>query len=70
VPFARFIEPPLTTVHQPTEEIGRWAAVTLIGMIERGHSGPDPEAAGEPERRMPVELVVRGSTGPPRAAER
>lgn len=70
VPFARFVEPPLTTVHQPTDEIGRWAAATLISMIARGHAGPDPDAVGEPERRMPVELVVRGSTARPPTARR
>lgn len=47
----------LTTVHQPLEESGRIAAEILIAEIEGHNDGPT-------YRELPVELVVRESTGP------
>jgi LacI family transcriptional regulator len=47
----------LTTVAQPLEEIGRLGADLLL----RAVSGEDV-----PSRRMPLEIVARGSTAPPR----
>jgi len=62
-PAARHTTPPLTTVAQPQEEKGRLAAEWLIEDIERGEASP-------PRRRLlPTELVVRGSTAPPRQRE-
>jgi DNA-binding LacI/PurR family transcriptional regulator len=56
VPESATTDPPLTTVAQPIAEIGRRA----VGMILDG--------ADEPRREtLEVSLVVRGSTGPPRA---
>jgi LacI family transcriptional regulator, galactose operon repressor len=57
VPLAQRVSPPLTTVRQPIDEIGRLATATLLDVI----AGRDP---GELER-CPVELVVRESTAPP-----
>ncbi|MDQ0577554.1 LacI family DNA-binding transcriptional regulator [Agromyces albus] len=57
VPLAQRVSPPLTTVRQPIDEIGRLATATLFEVI----AGRDP---GELER-CPVELVVRESTAPP-----
>jgi len=57
VPLAQRVSPPLTTVRQPIDEIGRLATATLLEVI----GGRDP---GELER-CPVELVVRESTAPP-----
>jgi len=56
---ARF-SPPLTTVRLPHYELGRSAAELLLERLD------DPAAAS---RRivLPTELVVRGSTAPPRA---
>jgi DNA-binding LacI/PurR family transcriptional regulator len=59
-PAARHTTPPLTTVAQPQEEKGRLAAEWLIEDIERG------EASSPRRRLLPTELVVRGSTAPPR----
>lgn len=50
------ITPGLTTINVPTSELGRKAAAAIIDMLE----GEMPEAPIE----VPVELVVRGSTGP------
>ncbi len=53
--FAAFVDPPLTTIRQPGQEIGRRAMAQLVKIL-----------AGErvAERRLilPTELVVRGST--------
>ena len=54
VPAAADAHPALTTVRQPHREKGRRAAALLLR--------PDP---GRDEHRLPVELVVRDSSGPP-----
>ena len=58
VPWMDMVEPGITTVAQPTFELGRWAASLLLRRAE------------DPLRRPHVEcleprLVLRGSTGPP-----
>jgi DNA-binding LacI/PurR family transcriptional regulator len=55
--FMNCTDPPLTTVRQPIEAIGRAAIAMLVGQME-GSSVPAEELFFEPE------LVVRGSTGP------
>lgn len=61
--FAAFLHPPLTTVRVPIREIGEQAGRYLLARL-RG------EAPGAPAP-LPVELVVRSSTGPaPGAASR
>ena len=54
IPFAEISNPRLTTVATPLAELGRLAAVSLIGAIQTGEL---PEAVV-----LPVELVVREST--------
>ncbi|MFF5992666.1 LacI family DNA-binding transcriptional regulator [Prauserella flavalba] len=54
--FAAFLHPPLTTVRLPIGEIGREAARYLVGRL---HGKPV-----HAPKRLPVELVVRASTGP------
>src|SRR3954471_23530901 len=49
-------DPPLTTVRQPIEAIGRAAVEMLVGQVE-GSPVADEELFFEPE------LVARGSTG-------
>jgi alanine racemase len=61
-PAARQATPPLTTIAQPHEEKGRLAAQLLTEAIERGGA---PRGRSHSEI-LPTELVVRGSTGPPR----
>jgi len=58
IPEASFFEPPLTTVHQDFDVVGRHCVTLLLEQIE--HRGSSP-------RRLAVEptLVVRASTAPP-----
>ncbi|MFI8824985.1 LacI family DNA-binding transcriptional regulator [Streptomyces sp. NPDC053431] len=58
--FMTCTEPPLTTVRQPIEAMGR-AAVDLLGAQIQGSAAHPGELLFEPE------LVVRGSTAPPPA---
>jgi DNA-binding LacI/PurR family transcriptional regulator len=59
LPFARVFEPPLTTIKIDAGELGATAFELLAAMM----AGEPPP----PGRILPVELVVRGSTAPPRA---
>jgi LacI family repressor for deo operon, udp, cdd, tsx, nupC, and nupG len=54
--FMTCTDPPLTTVRQPIEAMGRAAVALLVSQIA-GHQVPTDEMFFEPE------LVVRGSTG-------
>ena len=53
--------PPLTTMRQPREKIGRIAAETLINILEGNVLSSDPVRV-----LLQSELVVRESTAPPR----
>lgn len=54
--------PPLTTIRQPIREMANAA----IEMLERVVGETDLASAAKPEKmRLPYELVVRGSAGPP-----
>lgn len=57
IPFARYVTPSLTTIAQPTEEIGAACARILFDLIE----GNPPETA---QTFLPHELLVRDSTAP------
>ena len=54
--YATFVSPPLTTIRQDKAALGEQAAAVLVEMID------DP-AAEPPQLMLPVELIVRGSTG-------
>jgi LacI family transcriptional regulator len=63
IPFAAMTDPPLTTVREPFQEMGYQAADMLFKII----------AGRKLTRRnitLPVELVVRKSTAPPRKEKR
>ena len=62
MPFADLLDPPLTTARQPADEMGRGGVRALVGLI-RGE-------AVAPVSRLPTELVVRQSVGPPPASPR
>lgn len=55
LPFARYADPPLTTVRQPIREVGQTCAEILLALIE----GRKPKGVV-----FPTELVVRNSSGP------
>lgn len=58
MPLAEVASPGLTTVHFPMAEVGINAAAYLLNALG--------ESAEVPESELPVRLVIRGSTAPPR----
>lgn len=54
--FSRYINPSLTTIAQPTEQIGEQCMLQLLNQIK--------EEPSEMYIELPVKLVKRGSTGP------
>ncbi|TDE33020.1 LacI family DNA-binding transcriptional regulator [Actinomadura sp. 6K520] len=56
--LATALEPELTTVRLPAEELGAQGMTTLLDLLSGGHPSP---------RVLPGELVVRESTAPPGA---
>lgn len=55
--LATAIDPELTTVRLPAEEVGGRGMAALLTVLDGGRVGP---------AELPVELVVRASTAPPR----
>jgi LacI family transcriptional regulator len=69
VAFAAYVEPALTTLHQETAEMGRWAVATLTQQLGRAPAGADATGAAnatgatgtarpEPAVRKPFPHVV------------
>ncbi len=60
IPEAQYFTPPLTTVRQDFGEVGRSSLRMLLALMQ---------SSGHPPQRVTIapELVVRRSTGPPRA---
>jgi LacI family transcriptional regulator len=58
MPFADLLHPPLTTVRQPADEMGRLGVRALVGLIK---GGPVPA-----QQRLPTTLIERQSVAPPR----
>src|SRR6185312_11767354 len=59
-PVAMYLDPELTTVKMPLREMGSAAIESLLALVE-GRQVEDVQVA------TPPELVVRGSTAPPRS---
>ena len=57
IPAAAFSHPALTTVHQPSQDLGRTAAERLLQLIEHGADGFDPLV-------LSTTFVLRNSTRP------
>lgn len=57
IAFAEDFFPPLTTIRVPTQDMGAQAARLLLEAIDAREQGPVT-------MRLPVELIVRRSTGP------
>lgn len=56
--FAPYASPPLTTIRLPAYQMGLTAAALAIDAVEDAQPFPSG-------RELPVELVIRASTGPP-----
>lgn len=66
--LSEFADPPLTTVDQSFYEMGRVAAVQVIGFAERGDAGSNTvEVANGQDIKIPTRLIERGSTASPPA---
>jgi DNA-binding LacI/PurR family transcriptional regulator len=63
IPIAEFMNPPLTTFDQPQYTLGAQAAQLLLQLME----SPNGHVSATRIKPMRGELVVRGSTAPPRA---
>lgn len=59
LPAAELLDPPLSTVTQPAQEIGQLAAERLIELIERKHKASPPATV-----TLPTTLVIRESSAP------
>jgi DNA-binding LacI/PurR family transcriptional regulator len=70
IALSALVDPPLTTIAQPTAEMGRWAVRRLgelLALAEAGDArGGDKESVGPPPVILPVELRERESTAAPR----
>ncbi|MDR3517086.1 MAG: LacI family DNA-binding transcriptional regulator [Azospirillaceae bacterium] len=60
IPVAAQLHPPLTTIRQPMQQMGRSAVNMLLALIV-GLEAPSPRIT------LPTQLIVRGSTVPPTA---
>ncbi|MDQ0368378.1 LacI family DNA-binding transcriptional regulator [Catenuloplanes indicus] len=63
IPEAEFMLPPLTTVRQDFDEVGRRSIAALLRIVE----GADEDSPEPPPAVVPPTLVIRRSTAPPRA---
>ena len=64
LPFASLIEPHLTTIRQPLQEMAEAAAGLLISLKENGRPLIDSESTTRSVIEIPYEFVARGSTAP------
>lgn len=61
-----YLTPPLTSVRTCSRMFALAAAELLFERIERRQAKLPPQSIGDADRvRVPVELIVRGTTGPP-----
>jgi DNA-binding LacI/PurR family transcriptional regulator len=58
--LAAFANPPLTTIREPDVEHGRLVAETLMALI-------NGQPIDELHQSIPTELIIRGSSAPPRS---
>jgi LacI family repressor for deo operon, udp, cdd, tsx, nupC, and nupG len=63
--FAQYTVPPLTTIAQPTRQIGEGTVRLLLKILSDGGDSAAPESV-----TLPHKLVVRASTAPPRQSRR
>ena len=65
IPEAEYLSPPLTTVRQDFDEVGRRCIGALLRIIEADR--PDGPDRPEPDARVAPTLIERTSTAPPAA---
>ncbi|WP_127792685.1 LacI family DNA-binding transcriptional regulator [Agromyces sp. LHK192] len=65
VPISRWVNPPLTTVHQPLRRMGE-EAVRLALRLAAEPAGASAQAGATPRMDLATSLVVRESTAAPR----
>jgi len=72
--WAPLLNPPLTTLNEHSEEIGRRAAEMLVTLIqqysESDHRAPAGVSRPEYQQQVPAELIIRQSCGCGRSAAR
>lgn len=62
IDYAKYSDPPLTTISQPTDEMGKMATDLLLGLI-------DGEELSQTQYILPYEFIIRKSTGPVRSTK-
>ena len=69
IEMSAYVDPALTTVHQSTDEMARRAVADLFERVSRGREEVSVAVVHPPGETylVPVELVVRASSGPPPA---
>jgi LacI family transcriptional regulator len=66
IPESALIDPPLTTVDQSIQDLGRAAADLLLDLLRRLGTRAPADIEIEPEYiTLPTELIIRQSTAPP-----
>src|SRR5262249_11265318 len=63
IEFASFCDPPLTTIEQPTRELGNTAMLLLYEMLNGGRPA-------HVTRTLPTKLTIRASPAAPRTQRR
>ena len=67
IPTAQWLDPQLTTVRVPMEGVGAAGVKRLLALLDGDGDGDgDGDAGGRQVNVHPCELVVRGSTAPPK----
>jgi LacI family transcriptional regulator len=73
MPFAEWLHPPLTTVRQPIEEMGRQGVRTLLSQIKDGAAPALVRLATELVERSsvaPLSMTAHAATAPPQETKR
>lgn len=66
IDIAAHFTPPLTTIRQPRAEIGETATAILLQLMRAPEGGENTPTMKERSKVLPLELVVRDSTGRPK----
>ena len=64
--ICEFATPPLTTIDQPFEQIGRAAVEILLDIVEKSDADETPKSRAVKLLRLPTRFIERASTAPPK----